>query len=226
MKNKITVIGIGPGHEGDMTARAMEALRCADIVVGYNYYVPFISHLLRPDAEIVKTGMKQERARIEKAVEIAAGGRDVCVISSGDSGIYGMAPLVYEMLRERGIDAVVEVVPGISAFQKAASLLGAPVGHDFCVISLSDLMTPWTLIEKRIRAAVDADFVTAVYNPKSTPCTEIPSDKKRNQTANNIALVIQAIKKQTMGGPPLLLRISGLLLYCELLLKNICYPIC
>ncbi len=168
MKNKITVIGIGPGHEGDMTARAMEALRCADIIVGYNYYVPFISHLLRPDAEIVKTGMKQERARIEKAVEIAAGGRDVCVISSGDSGIYGMAPLVYEMLRERGIDAVVEVVPGISAFQKAASLLGAPVGHDFCVISLSDLMTPWTLIEKRIRAAVDADFVTAVYNPKST----------------------------------------------------------
>lgn len=167
MKNKITVIGIGPGHTQDMTVRAIEALHAADIVVGYNYYIPFISHLLKPEAEIVKTGMKQERARIEKAVEIAASGRDVCVISSGDSGIYGMAPLVYEMLLAKKIDAEVEVIPGISAFQKAASLLGAPMGHDFCVISLSDLMTPWSLIEKRIKAAVDADFVTAIYNPKS-----------------------------------------------------------
>lgn len=168
MRNKITVIGIGPGHEGDMTLRAVEALRGADIVVGYNCYIPFISHLLRENAEIVKNGMKQERRRIEKALEIAGSGRDVCVISSGDSGIYGMAPLVYEMLRERGIEADVEVIPGISAFQKAASLLGAPIGHDFCVISLSDLMTPWAVIEKRIKAAADADFVTAVYNPKST----------------------------------------------------------
>lgn len=168
MKNKITVIGIGPGSEGDMTARAIEALRTADIVVGYNYYIPFISPLLKKDAEIVKNGMKQERARIEKAVEIAECGRDVCVISSGDSGIYGMAPLVYEMLRSKGLDVEVEVIPGISAFQKAASLLGAPVGHDFCVISLSDLMTPWAVIEKRIKAAVEADFVTAIYNPKST----------------------------------------------------------
>ncbi len=168
MKSKITVIGIGPGHEGDMTSRAIEALLNADIVVGYNYYIPFISHLLKEDAEVVKNGMKQEQKRIEKAVEIAEGGRDVCVISSGDSGIYGMAPLVYEMLKEKGVDAEVEVIPGISAFQKAASLLGAPIGHDFCVISLSDLMTPWAVIEKRIKAAIDADFVTAVYNPKST----------------------------------------------------------
>lgn len=168
MKSKITVIGIGPGHEGDMTSRAIDALRNADIVVGYNYYIPFISHLLKENAEVVKNGMKQEQKRIEKAVEIAEGGRDVCVISSGDSGIYGMAPLVYEMLKEKGVDAEVEVIPGISAFQKAASLLGAPIGHDFCVISLSDLMTPWAVIEKRIKAAVDADFVTAVYNPKST----------------------------------------------------------
>lgn len=168
MKSKITVIGIGPGHEGDMTSRAIEALRNADIVVGYNYYIPFISHLLKEDTEVVKNGMKQEQKRIEKAVEIAEGGRDVCVISSGDSGIYGMAPLVYEMLKEKGVDAEVEVIPGISAFQKAASLLGAPIGHDFCVISLSDLMTPWAVIEKRIKAAIDADFVTAVYNPKST----------------------------------------------------------
>ncbi len=168
MKSKITVIGIGPGHEGDMIMRAIEALRSADIIVGYNYYIPFISHLLKENAEIIKNGMKQERSRIEKALEIAESGRDVCVISSGDSGIYGMTPLVYEMLRSKNIDAEVEVIPGISAFQKAASLLGAPIGHDFCVISLSDLMTPWSLIERRIKAAVEADFVTAVYNPKSS----------------------------------------------------------
>lgn len=168
MKSKITVVGIGPGGEGDMTSRAIEALQNAGIVVGYNYYIPFISHLLKGDVEIVENGMKQEQKRIEKAVEIAEEGRDVCVISSGDSGIYGMAPLVYEMLKEKEVDAEVEVIPGISAFQKAASLLGVPVGHDFCVISLSDLMTPWAIIERRIKAAVDADFVTAVYNPKST----------------------------------------------------------
>lgn len=168
MKSKITVIGIGPGNTGDMTCSAINAIRHADIVVGYRYYIPFISMLLKPGAEIVQNGMKQEQKRIEKAFEIAESGRDVCVISSGDSGIYGMAPLVYEMLRDRDSDIDVEVIPGISAFQKAASLLGAPVGHDFCVISLSDLMTPWSLIERRIKAAVDADFVTAVYNPKST----------------------------------------------------------
>ena len=168
MKNKITVVGIGPGYEGDMTSRAIVALKSADIVVGYTFYLPFITHLLKSDAEIVKNGMKQERKRIEKALEIVENGRDVCVISSGDSGIYGMASLVYEMMKERGTEAEIEIIPGISAFQKAASLLGAPVGHDFCVISLSDLLTPWSLIEKRIKAAAEADFVTAIYNPKST----------------------------------------------------------
>ena len=167
MKTKITVIGIGPGNIGDMTSNAIEALRKADIVVGYKYYIPFISPLLREDAVVIQNGMKQEQKRIEKAFEIAETGKDVAVISSGDAGIYGMAPLVYEMLRERGSDIEVEVIPGISAFQKAASLLGAPVGHDFCVISLSDLLTPWAVIEKRIKGAAEADFVTAVYNPKS-----------------------------------------------------------
>ena len=168
MKPKITVIGIGPGKASDMTAAAIDALRQAEVVVGYKYYIPFIAPMLRPDVTIIQNGKKQEQARIEKAFEIAETGKDVCVISSGDSGIYGMAPLVYEMLRDRVSDIEVEVIPGISAFQKAASLLGAPIGHDFCVISLSDLMTPWSLIERRIKAAVDADFITAVYNPKST----------------------------------------------------------
>ena len=167
MKTKITVIGIGPGYVGDMTSNAIEALRKSEIVVGYKYYIPFVSSLLREDVVIVQNGMKQEIKRIEKAFEIAESGRNVSVISSGDAGIYGMASLVYEMLSERAADIEVEVIPGISAFQKAASLLGAPVGHDFCVISLSDLMTPWSVIEKRIKAAAEADFVTAVYNPKS-----------------------------------------------------------
>ena len=111
--------------------------------------------------------MKREKARAEEAYNYATEGKVVTVISSGDAGIYGMAPLIYEMKREKGSDISIEALPGISAFQKAASLLGAPVGHDFCVISLSDLMTPWELIEKRIKAAASADFITAIYNPKS-----------------------------------------------------------
>ena len=167
MKAKISVIGLGPGGLDDMTSRAKEALRNSKVIVGYKNYIPFIEPLIGGKVEIVYNGMRQERDRILKAFEIAESGMDVSVISSGDAGIYGMAPLVYEMLRERGDDIEVEVIPGISAFQKAASLLGAPVGHDFCVISLSDLMTPWMVIEKRIKAAAEADFVTAVYNPKS-----------------------------------------------------------
>ena len=111
--------------------------------------------------------MKHERERAEQAFQLAEEGKIVVVISSGDAGIYGMTPLIYEMKRERNSDVEVTSFPGISAFQKAASLLGAPIGHDFCVISLSDLMTPWEVIERRIKAAATGDFVTAVYNPKS-----------------------------------------------------------
>ena len=109
----------------------------------------------------------EERERALQAFELAEQGKTVVVISSGDAGIYGMTPLIYEMRRERGVDIAVESLPGISAFQKAASLLGAPIGHDMCIISLSDLMTPWEVIERRIKAAATGDFVTAVYNPKS-----------------------------------------------------------
>lgn len=165
--SKITVIGIGPGSPGDMTRAAVAAIGSADVIVGYKVYIPFVENLVKEGAEIVSTGMKQERDRVERALAIASEGRDVCVVSSGDSGIYGMASLVYEMKEHLGADVEIEVIPGISAFQKAASILGAPMGHDFCVVSLSDLLTPWQLIEKRIRAAASADFVTAVYNPRS-----------------------------------------------------------
>jgi precorrin-3B C17-methyltransferase len=164
----ITVVGIGPGGAEEMTAAAANAISRADAVAGYKYYLPFVEPLLKPGAEIIGSGMRQERERAEAAFEAAARGLEVCVISSGDAGIYGMAPLMMEMRAEKGIDVDIEVIAGVSAFQKAAALLGAPVSHDFCAISLSDLMTPWSVIERRIEAAATADFVTAIYNPRST----------------------------------------------------------
>ena len=164
---KIFVAGIGPGSAGDVTPAVLEAIRQSDVIIGYKYYFQFVKPYVSPGTECVDTGMLKERERAAQAFEHAEQGKTVCVISSGDAGIYGMAPLVWEMKRERGSDVEIEVLPGISAFQKAASLLGAPIGHDLCIISLSDLMTPWETIERRIRAAAVADFVTAVYNPKS-----------------------------------------------------------
>ena len=164
---KIIVAGIGPGSQQDITPAVLAAVREADAIVGYKYYFQFIEQHLRQGCECVDTGMKRERERAEQAFELAEQGKTVVVISSGDAGIYGMTPLIYEMKRERQSDVQVDSLPGISAFQKAASLLGAPIGHDMCIISLSDLMTPWEVIEQRIRAAAMGDFVTAVYNPKS-----------------------------------------------------------
>ena len=165
---KIIIAGLGPGNEGDMTLAVREVLQSADVVVGYQYYFQFIKPYVREDCECVDTGMKKERQRAEQAFELAEQGKTVVVISSGDAGIYGMTPLIYEMQRHHAAtDIEVSSLPGISAFQKAASLLGAPIGHDLCIISLSDLMTPWEVIERRIKAAATGDFVTAVYNPKS-----------------------------------------------------------
>ncbi len=164
---KVIIAGIGPGSKEDITPAVLEAVREADVVVGYKYYFQFVEPYLPKGCECVDTGMKKERERAEQAFELAEQGKTVVIISSGDAGIYGMAPLVYEMKHERQSEIQVEALPGISAFQKAASLLGAPIGHDMCIISLSDLMTPWEVIERRIKAAAEGDFVTAVYNPKS-----------------------------------------------------------
>lgn len=164
---KIYVAGIGPGSPEDITPAVLQAVKDSDVVVGYKYYFQFIEPYLNPGTECIDTGMKKERDRAEQAFLLAEQGKTVCVISSGDAGIYGMTPLIYEMKLDRGSDIEIVPLPGISAFQKAASLLGAPMGHDFCVISLSDLMTPWSLIEKRIKAAATGDFITAIYNPKS-----------------------------------------------------------
>ena len=164
---QIIIAGIGPGSKEDITPAVLEAVQQADVIVGYKYYFQFIEPYVRKDCECIDTGMKRERERAEMAFMLAEEGKTVVVISSGDAGIYGMTPLIYEMKRERQSDIEVIALPGISAFQKAASLLGAPIGHDMCIISLSDLMTPWEVIERRIQAAATGDFVTAVYNPKS-----------------------------------------------------------
>ena len=178
---KIIVAGIGPGSQEDITPAVLGAVREADAIVGYKYYFQFIEPYVKAGCECIDTGMKKERERAEQAFLLAEQGKTVVVISSGDAGLYGMAPLIYEMREERRVanasqqcvasgpsaDIDIVVLPGISAFQKAASLLGAPIGHDVCIISLSDLMTPWELIERRIKAAAVGDFVTAVYNPKS-----------------------------------------------------------
>ncbi len=171
-KGKIFVAGIGPGNSADITPAILSAIDQSEIIIGYKYYFQFIQQYLHPETKCIDTGMKREKLRADEAFKYALAGKKVTVISSGDAGIYGMAPLVYEIYAkelndEQRKSVEIEILSGISAFQKAAALLGAPIGHDFCVISLSDLMTPWERIEKRIRAAAMADFITAVYNPKS-----------------------------------------------------------
>ena len=166
-EGKIIVVGIGPGDKEDITPAALSAIRQSDVIVGYKYYFRFVKDIIKEGVQCIDTGMKKERERAVEAFRFAEEGNTVCVISSGDAGIYGMAPLIWEIKKEKDTDISVITIPGISAFQKAASLLGAPIGHDICILSLSDLMTPWDVIERRIKAAAMGDFVTAVYNPKS-----------------------------------------------------------
>lgn len=162
-------MGLGPGHENLLTGEVRQVLENTDAVVGYRFYVQLIDHLIPAEAVRVSNGMKQETARAKKAFELAKEGRQVTVISSGDAGVYGMAPLILELAAKNEVTPQIDidVLPGVSAMHAAAAKLGAPLGHDFCSISLSDLLTPWEKIEHRIRAAAEADFVTAVFNPKS-----------------------------------------------------------
>ncbi|WP_239617627.1 precorrin-3B C(17)-methyltransferase [Cohnella mopanensis] len=170
MAGKLLIIGFGPGSFEHITKRAREALQESNVVIGYNTYVDLIRGLLT-DQQIVRTGMTEEVSRAQEAVRQAEAGKKVAVISSGDAGVYGMAGLVYEVLMEKGWNrktgVEVEIIPGISAINSSASLLGAPVMHDACTISLSDHLTPWDLIAKRVDAAGQADFVIALYNPRS-----------------------------------------------------------
>ena len=169
-KGKLFVVGFGPGDFKHITTRVVEVIQESDLIIGYKTYVDLIQDLVT-EQTVVSTGMTEEVARAQEAVKQAESGKKVAVISSGDAGVYGMAGLVYEVLIEKGwkeaTGVEVEIVPGISAINSCASLLGAPVMHDSCTISLSDHLTPWELIAKRVEAAAQADFVIALYNPRS-----------------------------------------------------------
>lgn len=160
----IAVVGIGPGSLKDMTGRAQSALLRADVIVGYTAYTALIKPHF-PDKRYLETAMRGEEERCRMAVREAEKGLFVCVVCSGDAGIYGLAGLVLALSLERGIS--VDVIPGVTALSSGAALLGAPLIHDFASISLSDLLTPWETIEKRLHAAAMADFVICLYNPMS-----------------------------------------------------------
>lgn len=162
------MVGIGPGSSLDMSRRAEDAITGADVVVGYDVYLDLVRNLLTGKA-VIGTGMTQEIDRCQAAVEEALTGKSVAVISSGDPGVYGMAGLVLELVMKypEAVRPEVGIIPGISAVSAAAAILGAPLMHDFAVISLSDLLTPWEVIEKRAEMAAAGDFVVALYNPRS-----------------------------------------------------------
>ena len=165
MENKIYIIGMGPGREDMMTNEAIYALEMADVIIGYTTYVRLLGERFA-DKEIRSTPMKQEVERCRLCYEEAAKGKKVALICSGDAGIYGLASLMYE-LQEEYPGTELEVIAGVTAAVSGAAVLGAPLNHDFCVISLSDLLTPWETIEKRLTAAAAGDFAIALYNPSS-----------------------------------------------------------
>ena len=168
-KGKINLIGIGPGDPGYLTPAASHALSESDVIVGFRAYIQQIEGLIA-GKEVVSMELGQELERAAAAVDSAYAGKTVAVVSSGDAGIYGMSGPVFRVLTDRdwdGQDPAVETVPGVSAMQAAAAVLGAPLMQDFCAISLSDLLTPWGKIRGRLEAAGQGDFVVALYNPRS-----------------------------------------------------------
>ena len=187
---RIRVVGIGPGDYREMTVRAVDALNACDVIVGYHVYVDLVkAHF--PDKEFHTTPMRREVDRCKLALELAREGRDVAMICSGDAGIYGMAGLIYELRGEED-EPEVEVVGGLTAACSGAARLGAPLTHDFCVISLSDLLTPWETIEKRLECAAMGDFAVALYNPSSV--------KRRDYLQRACDILLRHAKPETVCG--------------------------
>lgn len=166
MSKKIFVTGLGPGLYEHMTEAAKASLEEADIICGYKTYIDIIADLIG-DKEVHSSGMRKEVDRCQECLDLANTGKTVTLVSSGDAGVYGMAGIMLEMVEKQNSDVEVVVVPGISAANAAASTLGAPLMHDYCVISLSDLMTDWEMIKKRLHCAGQGDFIVSLYNPKS-----------------------------------------------------------
>ncbi len=171
MKGRLHVVGFGPGGKEHMTFKAAEVIQNADVVTGYTTYVNIIKPYF-PEKTYKATGMMKEVDRCRMAIEDAMEGKDVAMISSGDSGIYGMAGIIYQLAAEMNADIDIDTVPGITAASTAASVLGAPLMHDLAIISLSDLMTPIDLIMKRVDCAGIGDMIVCLYNPKSKGRTE------------------------------------------------------
>jgi len=166
-RGSLCIVGLGPGTSSLLTGQAQAALQGADVIIGYDGYFQWVADLVR-HKECIALPLTQEVTRAQLAVERALAGQAVSVISSGDAGIYGMASLVLEVLerhQEHTLLPDVVVIPGVSAVNACAALLGAPIAHDFAVLSLSDLLTPWAVIEKRLAAAAEADFVMVLLNP-------------------------------------------------------------
>ena len=181
--SKLYVVGLGPGGAEYMTEEARAALARADVLVGYTVYLDLVRDMF-PDKEIFTTPMRQEIERCRRALEIASGGKTVAMLSSGDAGVYGMAGLILEMSGEFP-EVEIEVVAGVTAALSGAAALGAPLMHDFCVISLSDLLTPWETIKRRLRCAAEGDFAVCIYNPCS---------KKRRDHLRRACDILLAVK--------------------------------
>ena len=162
--NKLYVVGIGPGAADQMTVKALRVLERCEVIAGYGVYVDLVKPVL-PEKEYLVTPMRREAERCRMAIDCALAGKTVAMISSGDAGVYGMAGLIYELAE--GKDLQIEVVPGVTAALSGGAVLGAPLTHDFAVISLSDALTPWEKIEKRLACAAEADLAIAIYNPAS-----------------------------------------------------------
>ena len=201
-KGILYVVGIGPGAQDHATPAALKAIAESQLVVGYTTYIKLVRHLLE-GKDIVKTGMTEEIGRARAAIERARDGATVSLISSGDAGVYGMAGLVFQVLKEmgwkRGDSPELRLIPGMTALNSCASLVGAPLVHDFCSISLSDLLTPWSVIERRIEAAASADFVIGLYNPASGRRTRQIVDaqtiiRRHREASTPVALVKSAYR--------------------------------
>lgn len=161
------MVGIGPGAADEISQKALNVLKSAETIVGYKLYIDLIADIVK-NKRIIASTMRKEIERVQLAIQEAQSGKTVCIISSGDPGVYGMAGLVLEMVSKENLSLPVEIIPGIPAANAAAAVLGAPLMHDYAVISLSDLLTPWEIIEKRVECASEADFVIVLYNPKSS----------------------------------------------------------
>jgi len=170
MTGKLYIVGVGPGHHDHMTFRAKEVIAESDTIVGYETYVNLVQDLIEGKT-VYRYAMTQEVERAHQCIDLAKSGKIVSLVSSGDPGIYGMAGLIYETLAETGWNPQdgleVEIIPGVSALNSCASIIGSPLMTDFAVVSMSDLLVPWEIIEKRVESAAQGDFVIVIYNPAS-----------------------------------------------------------